>query len=379
LTPRLIYRCVLLFVWMFAALLAPAAYAQVTPAAGYTPPDDTPSIKVGATIFADYTYNKDPVTKDADGNDIHADSFNVSRAYINITGNISHMIAFRITPDVTRETFVSPSGAVPPIPALAVSGSLVFRLKYAFAQFNLDDWMTHGSWVRFGIQQTPIVDYTEQIYRYRFQGTIFYEREGFLTSSDAGVSFHYNFAKNFGDVHVGYYNGDGYSKPEANNQQAVQIRGTVRPFATATPVLRGLRITGFYDGDNYVKSDEKTRAAFQATFEHKYVNAGYDYLHTKDQPLAVSPTLTGNGYSFWFTPKSTVGVEGLFRYDHYTPNTDFDGRTRHRTIVGVAYWFKHQGNVSTALLLDYDAADFDRLVPPAPKQNKIALHGLVNF
>ena len=119
-TPRLIYRCVLLFVWMFAALLAPAAYAQVTPAAGYTPPDDTPSIKVGATIFADYTYNKDPVTKDADGNDIHADSFNVSRAYINITGNISHMIAFRITPDVTRETFVSPSGAVPPIPALAV-------------------------------------------------------------------------------------------------------------------------------------------------------------------------------------------------------------------------------------------------------------------
>jgi hypothetical protein len=193
------------------------------------------------------------------------------------------------------------------------------------------------------------------------------------------VSFHYNFAKNFGDVHVGYYNGDGYSKPEANNQQAVQIRGTLRPFATATPVLRGLRITGFYDGDNYVKSDEKTRTAFQATFEHKYVNAGYDYLHTKDQPLAVAPTLTGNGYSFWFTPKSTVGVEGLFRYDHYTPNTDFDSRTRHRTIVGVAYWFKHQGNVSTALLLDYDAADFDRLVPPAPKQNKIALHGLVNF
>ena len=26
--------------------------AQVTPAAGYTPPDDTPAIKVGVTIFA---------------------------------------------------------------------------------------------------------------------------------------------------------------------------------------------------------------------------------------------------------------------------------------------------------------------------------------
>jgi hypothetical protein len=360
---------VLLFVWMFAVLLAPAAYAQVTPAAGYTPPDDTPSIKVGATIFADYTYNKDPVTKDADGNDIHADGFNVSRSYINITGNISHMIAFRITPDITRETFVGP----------VVSGSLVFRLKYAFAQFNLDDWMTHGSWVRFGIQQTPIVDYTEQIYRYRFQGTVFYEREGFLTSSDAGVSFHYNFAKNFGDVHVGYYNGDGYSRVEANNQQAVQIRGTVRPFATATPVLRGLRITGFYDGDNYIKGDERTRAAFQTTFEHKYVNAGYDYLHTTDQPTNAVPVLKGDGYSFWFTPKSTVGLEGLFRYDHFKPSTVFGDRTRSRTIVGIAYWFKHQGNVSTAMMLDYDGADFDRLVPALPKQNKIALHGLVNF
>ena len=30
-------------------------------------------------------------------------------------------------------------------------------------------------------------------------------------------------------------------------------------------------------------------------------------------------------------------------------------------------------------MLDYDEADFDKLVPPAPKQTKIALHGLVNF
>lgn len=362
-----------MFVWL-AAMLAPAVvHAQVTPAAGYTPPDDTPSIKVGATIFADYTYNQDPTSKDADGNTIHPDGFNVARAYINITGNISHMIAFRITPDVTRENFTGLT------PAPGITGSLVYRLKYAFAQFNLDDWMTRGSWVRFGIQQTPIVDYTEQIYRYRFQGTVFYEREGFLTSSDAGVSFHTNFPKNFGDVHVGYYNGDGYGKPEANNQQAVQIRGTLRPFATASPVLRGLRLTGFYDGDNYIKGDEKTRASFQATFEHQYVNAGYDYLHTTDQITNAVPVLKGNGYSFWFTPKSTVGVEGLFRYDHFIPDDHFGSRERHRTIVGVAYWFKHQGSVSTALMLDYDQADFDALVPPAAKQTKIALHGLVNF
>jgi hypothetical protein len=374
LTPRSIPRCVFLFVWLFAAMLAPAAlYAQVTPAAGYTPPDDTPVIRVGATIFADYTYNQNPTVKDADGNTIHADAFNVARAYINITGNISHLIAFRITPDVTRENFTGLT------PAPGISGSLVYRLKYAYAQFNMDDWMTRGSWVRFGLQQTPVIDYMEQIYRYRFQGTVFPEREGFLTSSDNGLSFHYNFSKNFGDVHVGYYNGDGYSKPEANNQQAVQIRGSLRPFATAKPVLRGFRVMGFYDGDNYIKGDEKTRTLFEASYEHKYVNTAFDYMHTSDQPTAVSGTLKGDGYSFWFTPKSTVGLEGLFRYDHYKPNTDFDDRTRDRTIVGVAYWFKHQGAVSTAIMLDWEQANFDKLVPPLAKTTKIALHGLVNF
>jgi len=354
-------------------LLPTLAWAQVTAAAGYTPPDDTPSIKVGATIFADYTYNQDPTSKDADGNTIHPDGFNVARSYINITGNISHIVAFRITPDISRENFAGLT------PAPGISGSYVFRLKYAFAQFNLDDWMTKGSWARFGLQQTPFVDYTESIYRYRFQGTTFAEREGFLTSSDNGASFHYNFAKNYGDVHVGYYNGDGYAKPEANDQQAFQIRGTLRPFATQSPVLRGIRVTGFYDGDNYIKNDEKTRAIFEATFEHKYLSAGYDYLHTTDQVNAAAAVVKGGGYSFWFTPKSTMGVEGLFRYDHYTPNDSFDDRTRHRTIVGIAYWFKHQGNVSTAMMLDYDGANFDKLVPAQPKQNKIALHALVNF
>lgn len=44
------------------ALLAGArpGAAQVTPAAGYTPPDDTPAIKVGVTMFLDYTVNQRP-------------------------------------------------------------------------------------------------------------------------------------------------------------------------------------------------------------------------------------------------------------------------------------------------------------------------------
>src|SRR3954453_3463057 len=139
-----------------------AASAQVTPAAGYTPPDDTPSVKVGVTLYTDFTYQQSPTTTDADGNTENPSGFNVTRSYINVTGNLNHIVSFRITPDVTRESGLLALGT-----GNSVSNdSLVFRIKYAFGQLNLDDWMPRGSWVRFGIQQTPLLDYEEGIYRY---------------------------------------------------------------------------------------------------------------------------------------------------------------------------------------------------------------------
>ncbi len=83
-------------------LMAATSSAQVTPAAGYTPPDDTPSIKVGVTLYTDFTYQQSPTTTDSDGNTINPFGFNVTRSYINITGNLNHIVSFRITPDVTR-------------------------------------------------------------------------------------------------------------------------------------------------------------------------------------------------------------------------------------------------------------------------------------
>ena len=358
--------------------MSSVASAQITPAAGFTPPDDTPSIKVGVTIYADYTYTQSPEATDADANVINPSAFNVTRSYINVTGNISHIVAFRITPDIVRQ-----SGLISLAPGSSITNdSLLFRIKYAFAQFNLDDWMTKGSWVRLGIQQTPFLDYTENIYRYRFQGTTFTEREGFYNSADAGASFHTNFPSNYGEVHVGLYNGEGYAKTDPNDQKAIEIRGTVRPFARNMPVLRGLRVTGFYFGDNYIKDAERTRGVFEVTFEHKYVNAGYDYVKAHDQPSIRVADVAASGWSFWTTPKypfeNGSSWELLLRYDHLQPSTAVPA-DRTRTIAGVAYWFPHQGSVSAALLLDYDGQTFHDFTPAQPAQKKIAVHGLVNF
>jgi hypothetical protein len=364
-----------LLLTLLVVFTARTVRAQVTPAAGFTPPDDTPSVRVGVTLYSDFTYQQNPQVLDADKNTINPSSFNVSRSYINIVGNINHIVGFRITPDVTRE-----SGLVTLGTGSSVSNdSLVFRIKYAFAQFNMDDWMTRGSWVRFGIQQTPLLDYEEGIYRYRFQGTTFTEREGFYNSADGGASFHYNFPSNYGDVHVGVYNGEGYAKPEVNDQKAVDIRGTLRPFARSAPLMRGLRVTGYYVGDHYVKDAPRTRAVGQLTYESPYLNAGFDYIKAHDQTSIVNPNIQGTGWSVWLTPRTTVGWEGLIRFDHMTPDSRFSTQSRPRTIVGLAYWFREMGSVQAALLVDYDGQTFKNFTPAQVDQKKIAVHGLFNF
>ena len=352
-------------------LIAVPCRAQVTPAAPYVPPDDTPSIKIGAVIYTDFTVQQKPKIKDTDGNDVTLSSFNVGRAYLNITGNISHNIAFRITPDITRASGTADT---------SLNGSYTFRLKYAYAQFNLDDYLNPGrtgSWVRLGMQQTPWVDFMEQVYRYRFQGTIFEEREGFLSSSDVGASFHYSLPGNYGELHAGLYNGETYTKPEANDQKGFMLRGTVRPLRMH-PVLRGLRLTGFYDKDAYVKNADRTRGIVGVTFEHQYLNASFDYLAATDQSSATKGAVHAHGYSFWAIPRAPNGWEGLIRYDHLEPNTGLSG-VRTRAIAGVAYWFPHQGTVSTALLFDIDQANFDDFAVPQPTQRRIGVHALVNF
>ena len=50
---------------LIGGMVVATTSAQVTPAAGYTPPDDNPSFKVGATIFGDYTYQESPTARDA--------------------------------------------------------------------------------------------------------------------------------------------------------------------------------------------------------------------------------------------------------------------------------------------------------------------------
>jgi hypothetical protein len=362
----------LLFTGLFSIVLIRPAFSQVTPAAGFTPPDDTPSIRVGITLYPNYTYQDQPKVTDVNGNQVSLNTFDVTRAYLNFTGQLHHLVGFRITPDITR---ANSAGA-------NINNNLVYRIKYAYAQFNLDDWTGSWkqTWVRIGANQTPLVDWEEGVYRYRFQGTVFVERVGRLTSSDYGASFHTNIPNNYGEIHTGIYNGEGYTQSEVNNQKAWQTRVTIRPLPSGGAIARGIRVTGFYDWDRYARGNNRTRWVAEALLEHPHLVAGFDYMEAQDQSSNAAAKITGRGYSAWATPifkEKGHGPELLLRYDHYTPNLAVSNAKNDLGIVGISYWFPHVGNVATALLLDAEIVKSPGTA--LPTQRRYALHGYLNF
>jgi len=359
---------VALALWTTALSAGAETQTGKEPSTDAAAPKDDSSVKVGVTIFADYTYQDAPTITDSDQNGVHLSTFEVRRAYVNVTGAISESISYRVTPDIAARfsetvTVQGPPGTVPPAVGVTTSldGSAVVRLKYAFGQFDLGRLLkSKGSWIRLGQQQTPYVDFMEGVYRYRFQGTIFVEREAFLSSADVGLSARYVLPNGYGDVHAGFYNGDTYAKAEANDQKALQIRASLRPLPKHA-VLKGLRIHAFYDHDSPVRRGARTRFVGTLTFEHKRVNLGFDRLDAEDRGRAQSPEVQAKGWSLWVTPRTTFGLEGFFRHDEVKPSRTVDAKKR-RTIVGAGYWFRDRMPLSTAILADFEQVEYDALL-----------------
>ena len=180
-------------------------------------------------------------------------------------------------------------------------------MKYGYLQVNLEDWLWRGSYARGGMIQTPYVEFDENVYRYRFQGTVFVDREGYLSSSDFGASFYALFPGGYGEVVGGVYNGEGYDLADPNDQKALQLRATLRPLPDPG-LLRGLRVTLFVDRDHYVRNAERRRTVGSATYEHRFLNAGWVYLDASDQTTLKDRTVASSGHSVWVTPRILIGA-----------------------------------------------------------------------
>jgi hypothetical protein len=305
---------------LLTSLFAGPAFGQSPPA--QTPPPASaepqyPIVRVGGLSYLQY----DAELKNRDD----YNNFDVTRAYLNINAQLSKNVRFRFTPDIRRITDSS------------LSGSLVLRVKYAYAQF---DNITPKAWIRLGAHQTPWLDFEESIDRYRVQGTMFSEREGLIPgSSDFGASYFTPLPGDYGEVHGGVYNGEGYALAEANKYKSVQIRGTVRPLPGAS-VLKGLRVSGFYNAGWYAADRPRRLGIVMGSFEHKHVVGTLQALKATERPTPLLVDVDRTGWSAFVEPRQgPSGLAGILRYDSYDPDDAVGGNAQDRVIAGGAYWF----------------------------------------
>jgi hypothetical protein len=312
----------------------PAPPAQPAPAQ-----PEYPIIRFGMLSYLQYNAE----VENRDG----LNAFDVTRAYLNVNAQVASRVRFRFTPDIRRITDGS------------LAGSLTVRVKYAFGQF--DTLGRPGSWGRFGLHQTPWLDFEESVNRYRVQGTMFAEREALIPGSgDFGVSYFTPLPRGYGEVHAGIFNGEGFTQPEANKYKSVQVRLTIRPFPNRG-LANGFRISGFYNAGWYAEDRPRRLGIVMGSFEHRHLVATLQHLNATETPSAVLPIeIDRNGWSVFVEPRQgPSGWAGLLRYDSFEADESIADSRQHRVIAGGGYWFvwprARVGLVATNEQVHYDS------------------------
>jgi hypothetical protein len=192
--------------------------------------------------------------------------FEVNRAYLTFSGALSERVSGRITTDAIRED----------------GEELEVRLKYAFATYQIP---RSALAVRFGLTQTPFVEFEEGIWEHRMQGSIPADRLRFLSSSDLGVAVDGSWGEGGQtQVSAGVYNGEGWAVGEGDSGKDLMARVTVRLASTAdTGPLGGLRLTGYGQVGSPVGGGVRRRALGMLSWRAPRVTLATQFLATRDR------------------------------------------------------------------------------------------------
>src|SRR5256712_4331429 len=185
-----------------------AAAAGAMPLAAQGSP--APQVTVGGVVYTQFVYQlKDTVA--------HINNFDITRAYVNVSGRFSGGVYTRVTADIYRNT--DPSSA----------GDLSYRLKYAYAAYT-----PTGSAITYkaGQLHTAWLDWEEALWDYRVQGTMALERAGYLSAADLGVGVDGKWGPDKVNFQLTVVDGTFYSKPGTTDGKDAQARYFVRMLDT---------------------------------------------------------------------------------------------------------------------------------------------------
>jgi hypothetical protein len=306
------------------AVAAPGAGAQTTlDGVIYT------HFRMGLTQDSSYT----PVARQ--------NNFEVERAYLNVRSKSDNGITSRVTIDVDNRR--------------AASNQLTYRLKYAFVT-----WTPEGSaltW-KLGMQNTPYVGFAEDLWGYRFQGTVAIDRTRYVSSSDFGFAVEGAWKEQGVNMDVGVFNGETYSSAPGDNRKDLAGRVSVRLLETDdASKTGGLRLTGYAVLGTATGGAERTRMLGLLSYSTKAVRLGAEVAVTQDSTLA-NPETKGRVMSLFGAYQFADRPIGLMaRVDRWDPDTDVTptafaaaSSEQTRLIAGVSY----QLSKNVRLLLDAD-------------------------
>jgi hypothetical protein len=330
-----------------------------TPPPTGPPEPQFPRISVGALTYFQYAAE----LKNRNG----FNAFDVTRGYVNIAGDLAKKLKFRLTPDLKRVTDGS------------LSGSLVFRLKYGFVEFHD---LTPRSWLRFGLHQTPWLDFEESVNRYRVQGTMFAEREDIIAgSSDFGVGYLTRLPSNYGEINVGVYNGEGFTQSEVDKRKSIQARVTIRPLPhrdLAGTRAHGLRVSAFFDAGSSANDRPRRHGLAMVSYEHPHFVGTAQWLAGTVHPAPLNAEAAVRGYSvFAEAREGTQGWAGFARFEGFNPNRHLAGISHRRFIAGGAYWLAWSA-VRIGLVLSDEDVRYERGASQ-PNENRLLFQTQIQF
>jgi len=308
---------------LFRALAAVALVAlSATAVAAQTPAP--PQTTVAGVVYTQYQYTDAAV---------HTNTFDVTRAYVNVLGRFANGITTRLTTDILPNA----------------GGNQTIRLKYAFAA-----WTPTGSSLTYklGMIHTPFVDYEETLWDYRMQGAIAVDRNGAMTSADIGVGVDGKWNNDQVNGQFVIVNGEGYSGGTGDFHKDVEARVSVRvkPTNDASRV-GGLRVTG-YAGIGKVTGTgaDRNRYLGQLSYRTQQFTVAGEFVSRKDA------LVTGSIISAFGVYHLTGGKVALIgRVDLVDPNTSVANNKNTRIIGGASY----QLSPNVRLLADLDRLSFE--------------------
>jgi len=359
---------------VLATLAIPLAASGQQPTADTTkpaPPTTPPSASVtipvdfSGVLYANFQYRGDA------GAAKSTNKFDVERAYLTFRMPAGDRASIRITADVFQQT-------TPPNDSFY--RGWVIRAKYAYLQY---DYLKSGGWnglVRGGLLHNVVIDHVESFWpRWISQSPV--ERNGFFSSSDAGVATLLTLPNKYGEFYATIVNGPGYTSRETDRFKDYAARLSLTPFGRSdNKVLKTFALTGWtyvgavasqFAGGGAGQigpigvSMPRTRSGVFIGVRDPRLSAGAEWDTREDARetganTLVSPRVeidtTGRLIAGFTTikpfqllnDKSTSPLGLLARWDRFKPNTATAGYIN--TVIGGLTW---DLNRKSAISLDY--------------------------